>query len=432
MKTQYKRMHILLVSIGLMLSLIACDFGIGNDIKQENAVTQGMTNQLEEENGLSEEDEFSQEVVSEADDSQQAFAGESAEDINQEETEEFRSASDIVADIRLGWNVGNSLDSYGDWINGDTTEAYETAWGNPVITPELIHCVKEQGFNAVRVPVTYLHFMDEEGTIDEVWLARVKEVVDYVLAEDMYCIIDIHHDTGASDSAWIVADPYLYENGMEQRFAHAWQQIAEYFKDYDDRLIFEGMNEVLDSSWNWGGSTPENYEVINQLNQVFVDTVRATGGNNEQRNLVVVAYGNSSHESQISGFILPHDTAENHLIIGIHVYEPDAFCNGTDVVWDEGDEATLDATFERIYANVVQKYQRPVIIGEFGARELNESEEYKIERSEFAEYFVGKAKARGIACFWWDDGGSMRIFDRANAAMYDSHTIDAMINATSD
>ena len=428
MKVQYKRVIAVMVCGLMMLNLIACNLNLETLLHQGNAEMQEAQSSVEESALWEDSESLSENAASEEENLQ---SEEPAEALS-EPTEKFRSASDMVSDIRLGWNVGNSLDSYGDWINGASTEDYETAWGNPVITQELIHCVKEQGFNAVRVPVTYLHFMDEEGKIDEVWLARVKEVVDYVLAEEMYCIIDIHHDTGAGDNAWIVADPYLYENGMAQRFAYAWQQIAEYFKDYDDRLIFEGMNEVLDASRNWGGSTPENYEVINQLNQVFVDTVRATGGNNAQRNLVVVAYGNSSHESQISGFVPPHDTAENHLVIGIHVYEPDGFCNGNDVVWDEGDEATLDATFERIYGNVVQKYQLPVIVGEFGARELNESEAYKKERSAFAKYFVEKAHARGIACFWWDDGGSMKIFDRANAVPYDSYTIQAMMEATED
>lgn len=348
----------------------------------------------------------------------------------EEVTDKFPKAWETVADIQVGWNVGNSLDSYGDWINGSTTSDYETAWGNPVITKELIHCVKEQGFNAVRVPVTYLHFMDESGKIDEAWLARVKEVVDYVIEEDMYCIIDIHHDTGASESAWIVADPYRYENGMRERFAYAWQQIAGYFKDYDHRLIFEGMNEVLDSSWNWGGSTPENYEVINDLNQVFVDTVRATGGNNAERNLIVVAYGNSSHVSQMSGFIPPMDSVEGHLIIGIHVYEPDSFCNGTDMVWDENDEAALQAVFDRINTNILQKYQLPIIVGEFGARDLNLSEQFYLERAEFAASFVTKAEEQGIACFWWDDGSSMKIFDRSNNQIYDNETVQALVQAS--
>lgn len=404
MKKQYKKILIGGLAIGLLVSQIACNrLWIPEEETGTNAY-------ILDEFVSSEEAESSQTIT--------------------EEENHFRTAGEVVADIKIGWNVGNSLDSYGDWIKGETTSDYETAWGNPVITRELIQCVKAQGFNAVRVPVTYLHFMDEQGTIDEVWLARVKEVVDYVIDEDMYCIIDIHHDTGASDSAWIVADPYQYENGMKERFAYAWKQIAEYFIDYDDRLIFEGMNEVLDASWNWGGSTGENYEVINQLNQVFVDTVRATGGNNAERNLIVVAYGNSSHESQMSGFVLPRDTTSGHMIIGIHVYEPDAFCNGNDIIWDEYDKQTLDATFERINSCVLQRYRMPVIIGEFGSRELEPSEENRQARAEFAGYFVQKAEELGITCFWWDDGGSMKIIDRVNNSVYDEETVRALIQAS--
>ena len=375
--------------------------------------------------------EISDSVIADAwQEESQYSQSDNAENAAENATVLFRPASDVVRDISVGWNVGNSLDSYGDWINGSTPTDYETAWSNPVITKELIQCVKAEGFNAVRIPVTYLHFMDENGTIDEVWLTRIKEVVDYVVQEEMYCIIDMHHDTGASDSAWIVADPYLYENGMKDKFAYAWQQIAEYFKEYDDRLMFEGMNEVLDSSWNWGGSSEENYRVINALNQTFVDTVRATGGNNAERNLIVVAYGNSSHESQISGFVPPTDSADGHLIIGIHVYEPDAFCNGTDDTWDQNDEVLLQNAFDRINRNIIQKYQLPVIVGEFGARDVNDSPAFREERAKFAQSFIEKAETCGIACFWWDDGWNMKLFDRSAAVVYDAVSVGALVNAS--
>ncbi len=403
-----------------MLILTACktDFTPGTAERQENAETQG---------GVAGESvETETDTLFEEDSGPEDAEG-MDEGFDDKETENgFRTAREVVSDMDAGWNAGNSLDSYGDWINGSTPTDYETAWGNPVITKELIQSVKSNGFDTVRIPVTYLHFMNEEGQIDEVWLSRVKEVVDYVIAEDMYCIIDIHHDTGASDSAWIVADPYRYENGMKDRFAYVWQQIAEYFKDYDDRLLFEGMNEVLDASWNWGGSTSENYEVVNQLNQVFVDTVRATGGNNAERNLIVVAYGNSSHESQISGFQVPTDSAEGHLIIGIHVYEPDAFCNGQDMTWDAEDEVSLGNTFDRINTSVVQKYQLPVIISEFGARDTNDSQLFREERAEFATCFTENADRLGICCIWWDDGWNMKLFDRITVEPYDMPTIEAL------
>lgn len=349
---------------------------------------------------------------------------------NGKNPENFETAAECAVNMKAGWNVGNSLDSTGSWIGGDDPESFETAWGNPVITQELIHAVQESGFNAVRVPVTWFEHMDENGKVSEAWLARVREVVDYVMEEDMYCIINVHHDTGGGNEAWLRADSEMYENGMSERYAYLWEQIADYFKDCDERLLFEGFNEILDRNSSWGGSDMENYRVVYQLNQLFVDTVRASGGNNACRNLIVNTYGASSAGSQVGGFWLPSDSAENHLLVEVHIYDPADFCGGEKATWEESDEKVLDTIFERLNSEIITRYEVPLIVGEFGTQDHFETEEYIAERVKYTSYFVSAAREYGITCFWWDDGGSMKIFDRQSAEPYCRPVIDAMIAAS--
>lgn len=324
----------------------------------------------------------------------------------------FETAAECVANMRIGWNLGNSLDCTGVWISKSDSQNFETAWGNPVVTQELIHVVKESGFHAVRVPVTYLEKLDENGKVDEKWLARVKEVVDYVLAEDMYCIINVHHDTGGGEEAWLRADREMYESGMSEKYIYLWEQIADYFKDYDEKLLFEGFNEILDKNSSWGGSDQESYDTVNRLNQLFVDTVRKSGGNNAYRNIIVLTYGASSAASQVGGFLVPEDTAGNHLIAEVHIYDPARFCNGEDEIWDDADESALDKIFERLNEKIITAQRVPMIVGEFGSQDKFNTDAYTAERAEYASYFVTTAKKYSITCFWWDDGGAMNLFGR--------------------
>lgn len=337
----------------------------------------------------------------------------------------FESSFETVANIKIGWNLGNSLDSTGSWINKSDPKNFETAWGNPVTTKELIHFVKQCGFNAVRIPVTYTEKIDENGKIDEKWLARIKEVVDYVIDEDMYCIINVHHDTGASEEAWLRADPAMYED-MSKKYAYLWEQAADLFKDYGEHLLFESFNEILDSDFNWGGSGSKEYETVNRLNQLFVDTIRASGGNNPNRNIIVNSYGASTAQSQLGGFKLPSDSAENHLIAEMHCYDPWAFTsNGGDTSWDSADKNTLETIFERINSLVVKAQGVPVIIGEFAAQDAGNDD----DRAAYAWDFVRIAKKYNISCFWWDDGGSMKIIDRTEYKVIYPGIVESMMSA---
>lgn len=331
--------------------------------------------------------------------------------------QKFEKAEDAVSNINAGWNLGNALDSCGEWIGLYTNgkpENYETAWGNPVTTKKLITAVKNAGFNAVRVPVTWAEHIDEKGNIDEEWLNRVQEVVDYVVSQDLYCVLNIHHDAGSD--GWLEASADCYKNSSE-KFAGLWKNIAERFRDYDEKLIFEGFNEILDSTNSWtDAKTSDAYAAVNNFNQLFVDTVRETGGNNKNRNLMVQVYSGSCSVRTLNAFELPDDTVKNHLIIHAHNYDPQGF-TASDATWttmtdtwgSDAEKKYFDNLFERL-EKFTEKQGAPMVIGEFGANYKGNEK----SRQLYAQCFVSTAAKHGIKCFWWDTG-DMALFDRSTA-----------------
>lgn len=331
--------------------------------------------------------------------------------------EKIETAQEAVNNISAGWNLGNALDSCGEWIglySSGKPENYETAWGNPVTTKKLITAVKNAGFNAVRVPVTWAEHIDEDGGIDEEWLDRVQEVVDYVISQDLYCILNVHHDAGSD--GWIKASSDCY-NKNSAKFAGLWTNIAERFADYGEKLMFEGFNEMLDIDSSWTESKKSDaYSAVNSFNQLFVDTVRKTGGNNKNRNLMVQVYSAATSTKTLNSFVLPTDSVKNHLIIQVHNYDPQGF-TANDATWTtmtdewgtDAEKKYFDNLFERL-AKFSESVGAPVVVGEFGANyKGNES-----ARQLYAEYFVTAAAKNGIKCFWWDTG-DMALFDRDKA-----------------
>ena len=341
------------------------------------------------------------------------------------------SAADAVRRMGAGWNLGNSLDANsGDdshmWIeaySARTNETYETAWGQPVTTRALFHLFKEAGFNAIRIPVTWyphmgtiqLQWENEDWhwdksawtgyEVDPGWMARVKEVVDYVIDEGMYCILNVHHDTGAASTAWLVAGELEFE-AAKPRYQALWQQIAETFKDYDARLLFESYNEMLDpyDSWCFASfATPARYDAdvaasayrgINQYAKLFVETVRASGGNNALRNLVINTYGacsgdgtwNSHLTDPLAQLELPE--APGHLAVEVHSYwEADKF---------DAQKADIDRLFNNLDQHIVRRLGVPAIIGEWGGGNVSDE-----VAARFAGYFSQKAHDAGIAAFMW-------------------------------
>ena len=323
---------------------------------------------------------------------------------------DFESAKDAVKNMGIGWNLGNTLDANDATKTWKTTEEHETCWGQPVTKPELLKMMKEAGFGAIRVPVTWYQEMDANGKVNDAWMKRVKEVVDYVIDNGMYCLLNVHHDTGADGGtfkSWIKASGANY-TANKDKYEGLWKQIAETFKDYDQHLLFEAYNEMLDekNTWNEPVDKTDGYKAINDYAKSFVTVVRATGGNNTQRNLVVNTYSASNSSAAMKALELPETTG--HIVFQIHNYPN----------WK--DESTtrqlIDNLISDIKTNLISK-GAPVIIGEYATfttfpANLDYYEKDRKLALYAMDYFIKKTKEAGIGTFYW-----MGLSDGANRTL---------------
>ena len=317
----------------------------------------------------------------------------------------------ILEDMGLGWNLGNSLDATGG--SGLDTE---TSWSNPKTTQALIDKVKSLGFNTVRVPVSWgKHVSGDNYTIDSAWLARVKEVVDYCYKNDMYVILNIHHDTKSSASAsgagyYPRSSAY---SSSEKFVTSVWSQVAEYFKDYDYHLIFETLNEPRligtgcewwFDKWNIPSEVKDAIECINKLNQKAVDTIRNTGSNNRGRLIMCPGYDASIDGATVSGFKLPTDISgnKNRIAVSVHAYSPYNFAmnvgSGSTSTYTSSIKNELQDLFSTLKSNFRDK-GIPVVIGEFGSTDKNNT----AERVKWATDYTALAKKNNIPCVLWDN-----------------------------
>ena len=319
----------------------------------------------------------------------------------------------ILEDMGLGWNLGNSLDATGG--SGLDTE---TSWSNPKTTQALIDKVKSLGFNTVRVPVSWgKHVSGDNYTIDSAWLARVKEVVDYCYKNDMYVILNIHHDTKSSASAsgagyYPRSSAY---SSSEKFVTSVWSQVAEYFKDYDYHLIFETLNEPRligtgyewwFSKWNIPSEVKDAIDCINKLNQKAVDTIRNTGSNNRGRLIMCPGYDASIDGATVSGFKLPTDISgnKNRIALSVHAYSPYNFAmnidtsNGATSTYSSYIKDELKNLFSTLKSNFRDK-GIPVVIGEFGSTDKNNT----AERVKWATDYTALARKNNIPCVLWDN-----------------------------
>lgn len=329
------------------------------------------------------------------------------------------TSAQIVEDMKIGWNLGNSLDSY-DKDSSKIVGSAETYWGNPVTTKEMIDKVKSAGFKAVRIPVSWTNHIDDNNNIDEEWLLRVKEVVDYVIDNNMYAIINVHHD----DYTWF-NPTYADQETVSKRLNAIWTTLSEEFKDYDQHLLFEGMNEprVIGGTDEWTCGTEEERDVINQLAQEFVDTVRSSGGNNQYRTLIVTTHAASLDETSVKALKVPND---DRVIVSVHYYSPYDFAgNESDVnTWGtDEDKSNLDKGFELLNDTFISK-GIPVIIGEFGAVDKDNDS----TRANYYEYYVQSAKQYGITCFIWDNDEDFNLLDRNSLTWYNNSLVSALMN----
>jgi len=332
------------------------------------------------------------------------------------------TAAELVAGIKVGWNLGNTLDAGDTWSTNPTVSQHETSWGNPVTTKAHITAIKNAGFNAIRIPVSWTKCADSKSNykIRADWMERVTEVVNYAVENDMYILLNTHHDE----------DVFKFTNDKKdasiKAFKSIWAQIAGNFQNYDAKLIFEGLNEprTKGSSAEWNGGTAEERANLNEHYKVFVETVRASGGNNDKRFLMINTYGASGVAAAMSGLTLPTDTAQNKLIVSYHAYEPYNFALNDKPVGTAGSVNTWSQSISSDTSPITERINRaassfvskgiPVIIGEFGA--LNKENE--AARAAWVEYYVKYAAQKGIKCFWWDDGGDFKLYDRRGNTFY--------------
>lgn len=349
------------------------------------------------------------------------------------------TSAQLLASMKLGWNLGNSFDA----------PESETAWGNPAPTPELMQAVAKSGFQLVRIPVTWTLHMGPapDFVIDPAWLARVAEAVNQARDAGLYAIINVHHDgaDGFKQVEWLTLND---ETGaitdqnnaaVKARFVAVWGQIAKHFAAYGEELLFESMNEVHDG---YGKPDPKYFTIINDLNQAFVDTVRAAGGNNAQRHLVVPGY-NTNIDHTIAGFQLPKDPTPSRLILSAHYYDPYLFAlQAQKNTWGKaspgndgwGQEDFVVTQFDKLKTNFIAK-GIPVIIGEYGACYQEGFEDY---RRYYMEYVTKAAVDRGIVPVYWDNGAEgsggekFGLFSRSTYAPLHPDLLQAMQRAATN
>jgi endoglucanase len=359
------------------------------------------------------------------------------------------SASQIVADMGAGWNLGNQLEA--------TTNGYpsETAWGQPAVTQALIDKVRAAGFKTIRIPVSYLGYIGPgpNYTINVSWLNRIQEVVNYAYNRGLHVLINMHGDGYKNVSgSWLICDSSS-QTTIKAKYEKVWQQIANRFKNYDQRLILESMNEEFDGQY--GRPTQPCYSNINSYNQIFVDTVRKTGGNNSSRWLLVAGWNtNIDYTAGNYGFKLPSDqyrspsvpANERRIMISVHHYAPWDFAgeeNGTITQWGQaatnpsrkstwGQEDYLDAQLKTMHDVFVTKGY-PVVVGEYGAIDKSSFDSSNNRyRADFARAVAATAKKYGAASVYWDNGATGRygfgLFDRRSLTVTQQGIINGIMS----
>ncbi len=341
------------------------------------------------------------------------------------------TTAQLVKDMGIGINLGNTYESCGDWIAqwGDgTPESYETAWGSPVITQQMIQGYADAGFDTLRVPVAWSNMMEDNYTISDKYLSAVQEVVDWAIDCGLYVILNLHYDGG-----WLANFPTDKENCME-KYKRIWTQVSDAFADYSDYLVFESQNEELgwESLWNrWGGTEGKtnSYDLVNEINQTFVDIIRSSGGNNPQRHLLISGYNTDVELTCDSLFQMPNDPA-GRCAVSVHYYTPSGFAIlEEDASWGkmrstwgtDDDYAELNRNMDLMKTTYVDK-GIPVIIGEYGCPKKNKEEE-SVRR--FLSSVCEAAYSRDMCPVMWDVTGLH--YNRSSCKMLDDTLMQQLL-----
>jgi endoglucanase len=327
-----------------------------------------------------------------------------------------------------GWNLGNSLEAIGG----------ETAWGNPAVNQAMFNAVKAAGFKTVRIPLSWKQYADASDNISATWMARVKQVVDEAHSAGLVTIINIHWDGG-----WM-QPTYAQQAMVNARITKFWTQIANNFKAYDDTLLFAGTNEVMVTNV-YSAPTVENQTVQNSFNQTFVNAVRATGGNNAARHLVVQGY-NTNIDWTVSYAVVPTDTVASRLSMEVHYYDPyDFTLNTSSNIWQWGagatdpnatetwaNEAYADGQFQKMKTRFVDQ-GIPVILGEYAAISRTNITGAEAYRTKWDQYIAHSAFTHGAVPVYWDAGATANngtgLFNRSTGAQAYPALIATIVNA---
>lgn len=350
------------------------------------------------------------------------------------------TAVQLAANIRLGWNLGNTLEAVGGGGAG------ETFWGNPAASQAMIDKVKASGFNAIRIPVQWHEYADATtGKIQDAWIARVKEVVQYCVNDGLYVIINQHHAGWLQDHC--NTQDQAKVNAQQKAY---WEQIATALRDFDEKVMFASSNEPLVAD-------ATEMSVLLSYHQTFINAVRSTGGKNTYRVLVVQGPNTDVDKTTNLMNTLPTDPTPNKMMVEIHYYDPAQFCLiYTDKTWGNmfyywgndyhsttdparnatwGEEAYVIGQMQKLKTKFVDQ-GIPVVMGEYGAiRRLDLTGDaltlHLASRAYWSKYITQQAKAHGVLPFYWDEGSishqGFGIFDRPNIAVSDQQLLDALI-----
>ena len=330
------------------------------------------------------------------------------------------TAFDIVHEMGVGTNLGNTMEATS--ASASTVQGFETAWGQPVTTQEMLTGMKKAGFNSIRIPVAWSNMMSKDGkyTIPDEFFDRIETIMNYAMNEKMYVVINDHWD-GGWWARFGSMDADERTDAMV-KYKTMWTQIAERFKEYSDYLIFESANEEVGERLNWESdyansgwfeSEDQLYECANLINQTFVDVVRGTGGNNAKRHLLIAGYDTNITKTCDERFKMPKDTIENHLIISVHYYSPSTYCiaDKEDNSWGyaaswgtDQEKAALRAELRNMKIRFCDNGY-PVIIGEYGVTDTKKADGTYVRkegRDAFFNEVCEYALENGMCPMLWD------------------------------
>ena len=344
-------------------------------------------------------------------------------------------AMEFLKKLGVGWNLGNTFDAIkGSWNRNADEMTVETSWVGIKTTEAMIEAIQNAGFSSIRVPVSWHdHVSGPDYEISERWLDRVEQVVGWAYRRNMYVSINIHHDE----------DQFLPSSAHYEESAHyiecIWQQLAERFRDYDEHLIMESMNEprLIDTTYEWyfdpdAPRCQDAADCLNRLNQLFVDTVRASGGKNAERYLMVPAYDAAPGNAVRDSFVLPTDSTDNKIIISAHAYTPYDFTlnqNGGNTFGKQNQKEDIVSFMNGLYNKYIVN-GIPVVIGEYGAMVKGNNLQ---DRVDWAAFYVASASARNLPCLYWDNnvfsgsGERFGLLDRKSLSFPHQVMVDAIM-----